>query len=369
MRISLRNPQGVALNRVYGLNKEAVTKYLNNLENLLNEHKFEPHQIYNCDETGITTVHKPAKVVAPTEKNCVSSMTSGVKGITATVLCASNATGHFVPPIMIFKRKNKKASLTDHAPPGTIQGCSENGWVKTELLLEYIKHFVKDVKCSTAKPILIFDGHKSRTKSLECIDYVRENELFLLSLPPLTTHKLQPLDRAVFKLLKAFFNNVCQKWMKNHPGKMIQTENLGELFKDAYIKSATLENAVSSLRTSGIIPFSPNIIPEQEYIKDPRPTADTTTANTSDSSEINTAETAVADCSKSTKETIINDPSVTNLEPNLSNNVSEATSVTAVTGETQVYFDITVKLQFHITIHQKRLTILSKKAMFLFRKY
>ena len=50
----------------------------------------------------------------------------------------------------------------------------------------------------------------------------------------------------------------------------------------------------------------------------------------------------MADCSKSTKETIINDPSVTNLEPNLSNNVSEATSVTAVTGETQVYFDITV---------------------------
>ena len=54
-------------------------------------------------------------------------MTSGEKGITTTVLCAFNATGHFVPPMMIFKRKNKKASLTDHAPPGTIQECPENG--------------------------------------------------------------------------------------------------------------------------------------------------------------------------------------------------------------------------------------------------
>ena len=57
--LSLRKPQGVALNRVYGLNREAVSAYFNNLEKLLQEYNFEPHQIYNCDETGITTVHKP----------------------------------------------------------------------------------------------------------------------------------------------------------------------------------------------------------------------------------------------------------------------------------------------------------------------
>lgn len=50
----------------------------------------------------------------------------------------------------------------------------------------------------------------------------------------------------------------------------------------------------------------------------------------------------MADCSKSTQETIINDPPVTNLEPNLSNTVSEATSIKAVTNETWVYFDIIV---------------------------
>ena len=282
-------------------------------------------------------------MVAPTGKHCVSSMKSGEKGITTTVLCALNATGHFVLPMMIFKRKNKKASLTDHAPPGTIQGCSENGWVNTKLFLEYIKHFVKHVKCSIANPILmIFDGHKSHTKSRELIDYARENGLFFLSLPPHTTHKLQPLNRAVFKPLKAFFNNACQKWMRNHPGRRIQTENLGELFKDAYIKLATLENAVSSFHISGIIPFNLDIIPQHEYIEDPRPTADTTTANISDSNEINAVETAATSFSESTNETIIDDPPVSNLEPNLSNDVSEATSITAVNDETQISFDTIV---------------------------
>ena len=76
----------------------------------------------------------------------------------------------------------------------------------------------------------------------------------------------------VFKPLKSFFNNACQKWMRSHPGRRIQKENLGQLFKDAYIKSTELENAVLSFCISGIIPFNPDIMPEHEYIKDPRPT-------------------------------------------------------------------------------------------------
>ena len=100
---------------------------------------------------------------------------------------------------------------TTHAPPGTIRGCSENGWVNTELFLEFIQHFMKHVSCSQKNPVLmIFDGHKTHLKSLELMDYARENSLFLLSLPPHTTHKLQPLDRAVFKPLKSYFNNVVK---------------------------------------------------------------------------------------------------------------------------------------------------------------
>ena len=57
--LALRKPQGVPLNRVFSLNKEAVKRNFDNLEILLHEHHFEPHQIYNCDETGITTALPP----------------------------------------------------------------------------------------------------------------------------------------------------------------------------------------------------------------------------------------------------------------------------------------------------------------------
>ena len=78
--ISLRKPQGVPINRILGCNKEDVQRYFLKLNQLLDENDFSPHQIYNCDETGITTVHKPVKVIAKKGKKSVSSATSGERG-------------------------------------------------------------------------------------------------------------------------------------------------------------------------------------------------------------------------------------------------------------------------------------------------
>ena len=55
--------------------------------------------------------------------------------------------------------------------------------------------------------------------------------------------------------------------MRNHPGRRIQTENFGELFRESYLKSATLENAVSSFQTSETVLFNSDIVPADEYIE------------------------------------------------------------------------------------------------------
>ena len=100
---SLRKPEAIALNRVFGLNKASVQRYFANLNELLDANNFEPSQIFNCDETGITCVLKPVEVIAPKGKRVVASVTSGERGQTITVICAMSATGTFVPPLMIFK--------------------------------------------------------------------------------------------------------------------------------------------------------------------------------------------------------------------------------------------------------------------------
>ena len=172
---------------MFGLNKEAVIRYFNNLEKLLKDHDFLPQNIYNCDESGITCVHKPNKVISRKGKRVVASVTSGERGQTTTIVLAMNAVGGYVPPMMIFKRKRMKDSLVDHAPPGTLGKCSESGWIDADIFMDYIKHFVQHTHCSpTNKVLLILDGHKAHTKNIDLLTYASENGLYLLSLPPHT---------------------------------------------------------------------------------------------------------------------------------------------------------------------------------------
>ena len=167
--LSIRKPQGLSLNRIYGLNHSSVNIYFKNIEIVIKKYKFKAHQIFNCDELGITTVHKTVKVITKKGKHCISSVTSGEQGVTTTVVCAMNLTGLFVPPMMIFKRKRMKLELNDHAPTGTIGGCSKNGWITTDLFMEYIKHFTKYTRASIEnKILLILDGYKTHTKTLTC---------------------------------------------------------------------------------------------------------------------------------------------------------------------------------------------------------
>ena len=52
--LSLRKPQGISINRILGCNNDDVQRYFLNFNQLLDENDFSHHQIYNCDETGIT---------------------------------------------------------------------------------------------------------------------------------------------------------------------------------------------------------------------------------------------------------------------------------------------------------------------------
>ena len=100
-----------------------------------------------------------------------------------------SVTGHFIPPMMIFKQKCLNPDLIERAPPGPIAGCSDSGWIDKDLFMKYIKHFINHSKCSLdLKILLILDGHMSHTKNIELIEYARANGLHLLSLPPHTSH-------------------------------------------------------------------------------------------------------------------------------------------------------------------------------------
>jgi hypothetical protein len=67
----------------------------------------------------------------------------------------------------------------------------------------------------------------------------------LLSLPARTAHRLQPLDVGFLKPLSGYFNQACEKWMRQHPMRKITQFQISELLGKSYGPAASVAIAVT----------------------------------------------------------------------------------------------------------------------------
>jgi hypothetical protein len=63
-QLSIRKPEPTSIGRMSAFNRHNVDQFYANVRRVPTEFKMEPHQLWNCDETGITTVQCPERVIA-----------------------------------------------------------------------------------------------------------------------------------------------------------------------------------------------------------------------------------------------------------------------------------------------------------------
>jgi len=263
--VVIRSPEPTSLGRAVGFNKPRVDQFFELYQAELNKHSYAADKIFNMDESGLTVVHKPRKVLAHRGDKQVGRITSGEKGETMTVICAVSPSGMYVPPMLIYKRKRMTDLLMKGSPAGSIGACSANGWIDSSLFVKWLNHFVEVVKPTQEKKVLlVMDGHSSH-KSLEAIELAREHGVVMISLPPHTTHRMQPLDRTFYGPLKANYNTECDRWMTMNPGRRISQYDQAALFGSAYIRTASMEKAVSGFRSTGLWPLNPDIFTADDF--------------------------------------------------------------------------------------------------------
>jgi hypothetical protein len=195
-KLSLPQPTGTSTARVTGFNKEPAGIFFDLYEKELAAHDYPPSRIFNVDETGVTVVQKKQpKILALKGKRQIGALTAAERGSLITIVVCMSASGIFVPPLIIFPRKNANHLLIRGAPPGTIFKYQPFGWISSEIFMDWFEHFVSVTKPSASDPVLlIVDGHTSHTRNLHLINKARECHVAIICLPPHSTHKLQPLE-------------------------------------------------------------------------------------------------------------------------------------------------------------------------------
>ena len=80
--------------------------------------------------------------------------------------------------------------------------------------------------------------------------FAKEHFIYIVTLPPHTSKKTQPLGRSIFGPLMAAFNAAADPWMLRNVGKPISIYQIAKLGGGAYAKAATPSNINSGFKAS-----------------------------------------------------------------------------------------------------------------------
>ncbi|XP_032779278.2 MFS-type transporter clz9 [Daphnia magna] len=240
--LSLRKAEATSQVRAAGFNYPVVHAYQQKLASIFARHQYPPHRIFNIDETSNQTVMAPETVVAIRGTKQVRQTTGAERGTNVCMICFGNAAGGFIPPAYVFPLKNVNRKSMNNSVPGSIAFANGTGWVDGNIMVDVIDHIQHYVQSSQENPVLIvwdnFSAHLDYLVVKKAKDYGME----LITLPPHTSHELQPLDVSVFVALKKYIKTAHMEWYCNNPGKRITIHEVAGLSRDPFHKAMTPSN-------------------------------------------------------------------------------------------------------------------------------
>ena len=153
----------------------------------------------------------PGLILAERGQKRMGLITIWERSKNTTVVCAMSSGGLYASPMFIFPWSRMSPLLEKNGPPGSVYSCSKTGWINEELFVIWSKHFAQFIHASNNNKMLFILGNHSTHGSGEAYDICGEKGIVIVSLPPHTSHRLQPLNVVFYSPLKAHENQEHSK--------------------------------------------------------------------------------------------------------------------------------------------------------------
>lgn len=232
--------------------------------------------IYNFDETGFAMgLIAAAKVVTRSDVPGKPFLLQPGNREWVTAIECISSNGWALPSCIIFKGKVHMEAWyeNDKVPSNWRIEVSPNGWTSNEIGLRWLQnHFIPHTTGRSVGKyrLLVLDGHDSHlTPRFDQI--CAENDIIPICMPAHASHKLQPLDVAVFSPLKTSYGGLIESKMRCGFNHIDKTEFL-EAYSKAHAKTFTSSNIYSAFRATGLVPLSPERVLSQLTVQLKTPT-------------------------------------------------------------------------------------------------
>lgn len=160
--------------------------------------RYEPRNIFNCDETGLFYQLLPENSLAFVGEKLKGNKQSKVR---VTVLVGSNMDGSEKMPLFVIgKSKNPRALKNVKIP--VRYTANKKAWMRSDIFESEMRRFDGQMKLQNRKIAMLVDNCPAHPL-LEDLQNIE-----LIFLPPNTTSVVQPMDSGIIKNLKFFYRRI-----------------------------------------------------------------------------------------------------------------------------------------------------------------
>ena len=261
----LKAAEGMSIARIVGFNKVNVEVFFKAYTLAVEKYAFTPDRIYNLGESALVTVMKPVKVVCERGRPVVTQV-SRERGTTMTFVGIINAVGQFLPPVFIIPQKRWNDSFMQGTIFGSKGISQANGWMNGECFLQTLQHVHEKSGSSVDNKILLIMDNAECHMNIHAVEFAIQHGIVIVTLPPHTTDKLQPLDVSVFGPFKTYMRGQLNDYALMHPNKHITEHMLPEFASNAWNTACTPTNVLSGFRATGIWPINRHIFSDEAFV-------------------------------------------------------------------------------------------------------
>jgi hypothetical protein len=268
--VRVSKPGNLDPKRAQNFNRSNVARFFDLLKGIYDVYPdLPPQHIWNMDEKGVQfgggcKHSKKYYHLQNLKRSKFYQIRSDNLELMTVIECISPS-GLSIPPTFVLSSGRMPALTNLTAPIGAV-ATSPNGWTDNEIGADWFQHtfvpFATAHKLNNTPIVLLLDGHDSHeSDNLRNIAF--QHNVIILAFPSKCTHKLQPLDVAVFSQTQRQWTSHCDR--RIFEDIKMDRYNIIEEYMLVRPASMTPKLMASAFSSTGIFPFNPNIFTDHDF--------------------------------------------------------------------------------------------------------